>query len=127
MSRVYFHSPSGTAELLGAERAQAGLTAQRIAHGAVDAFHNHERLRELINPAHGMAGRDTSGEVITWAFWFEQSVAIDSGTQPLLTFQAADRRVLAPAQHGDRRRERPGEAPGPHPQPMRALRLRRGL
>lgn len=87
MSRVYFHSPSGTAELLGAERAHAGLTAQRIALGAVDAFHNHERLRELINPAHDMARADTSGEMIRWAFWFDQALTVNDASLPLLTYR----------------------------------------
>lgn len=86
MSRIYFHSPEGTAEVLGAERAHAGLSVQRIALGAVDAFHNHERLRELINPRHDMARADTSGEMIRWAFWFERALASDSADHPLLAY-----------------------------------------
>ncbi|MER6813571.1 hypothetical protein ABT299_30245 [Spirillospora sp. NPDC000708] len=50
MSRVYFDSPSAGAELLGAERSHASMTVRRIACGVLDAFSNHDRLRELVPP-----------------------------------------------------------------------------
>ncbi|MCP9976488.1 hypothetical protein [Actinomadura madurae] len=53
----------------------------------MDAFHNHERLRELINPAHDMARRDTTGEMVTWGFWFERALTHVSETYPLLTYR----------------------------------------
>ncbi|WP_433242479.1 hypothetical protein [Actinomadura nitritigenes] len=87
MSRLYFHSPSGTAELLGAGRAHAGIVVQRIGCGAVDAFHHHERLQELINPEHDMARLDTSGEKITWAFWFDRYLSDDDRSWPLLAYR----------------------------------------
>lgn len=85
MSRIYFHTPGKTVEVLGPERAHAGLMTDRVGHGAMDVFHNLDRLRELLNPAHDLAQHRTSGEMITWSFWFEQSTGWDRGT-PLLVY-----------------------------------------
>ncbi|MFV2172310.1 hypothetical protein ACFHW2_11990 [Actinomadura sp. LOL_016] len=87
MSRVYFHSPSGTAELLGPERAHAATVVQHVALGALDAFGNRDRLRELLNPEHHMARMDTTGAMITWAHRFETALRTDDASCPLLMHQ----------------------------------------
>lgn len=51
MSRVYFHSPSGEAELWGGERAWLSSLCNRVTLGILDIQHNHERISELINAA----------------------------------------------------------------------------
>lgn len=48
MSRVYFRSPSGTAELLGSERAHLGGLCNDLARGLLDVQNNHERIREFL-------------------------------------------------------------------------------
>ncbi|WP_433330034.1 hypothetical protein [Spirillospora sp. CA-294931] len=67
MSRVYFHSQSGTAELLGAERAHASIVSRDVALGAMAVFRNRDRLLELLNPDHHFARHRTTGEMLTWA------------------------------------------------------------
>lgn len=58
MSRIYFHSPSGDAEVLGSERAHMGWLCQQIAMSAADADspHGAERIASLLRPDHYMAG-----------------------------------------------------------------------
>ncbi|MFD0856802.1 hypothetical protein ACFQ07_31510, partial [Actinomadura adrarensis] len=91
MSRVYFHSPSGTAELLGAERAHAGIVFRNVALGALGAFHHRERLLELVNPNHDMARHRTDGEMVTWAHWLGTALFTDRGgtATPLLVHRGA--------------------------------------
>jgi hypothetical protein len=48
MSRVYFHSPSAEAELLGSERAWLGGLCNDLARGLLDVQNNHERIREFL-------------------------------------------------------------------------------
>jgi hypothetical protein len=52
MSRVYFHSPSGEAELWGGERAWLGGLCSDIAVGILDPASNYDRLRSLVKPGH---------------------------------------------------------------------------
>lgn len=54
MSRVYFHSPSGTAELRGSERAWLGGLVSDLALGMLDLrdIRHIDRLRELLHPDH---------------------------------------------------------------------------
>lgn len=59
MSRVYFHSPSGDAELLGAERHWLGSLISKLATGLLDAEHNREILARLLPPGHSLAGRSS--------------------------------------------------------------------
>lgn len=70
MSRVYFNSPSGTAELLGSERAHLCNVVDNIATGALhlDGSTAHARLLPLIHPGNWMAREDTTslGWGITW-------------------------------------------------------------
>lgn len=53
MSRVYFHTPSAEAELLGSERAHLGGLCNDLTRGLLDVQNNHERLREFL-PDDGM-------------------------------------------------------------------------
>lgn len=50
MSRVTFHSPSGEAELLGRERAHAGVLTNRMAHAVLPTFRLRERYEPLLPP-----------------------------------------------------------------------------
>jgi hypothetical protein len=52
MSRVYFHSEDGTAELLGCERAYADGIVTDIAVGLLDLDWNAERLSSLVSSSH---------------------------------------------------------------------------
>lgn len=49
MSRLYFHTPSGTAELLGSERAHLGGMCTDITLGVLDLRNNSDRLVDLVN------------------------------------------------------------------------------
>jgi hypothetical protein len=51
MSRVYFHSPSGEAELWGGERAHLGGLCNDVTIGILDIQRNHARIAEVINAA----------------------------------------------------------------------------
>jgi len=68
MSRVYFHSQSGKAELWGGERAWLGSLVSDIALGFI-GIHDHERMRELIRPGDSLLDEryyPRGGEQITW-------------------------------------------------------------
>jgi hypothetical protein len=54
VSRVYFHSPSGDAELLGSERAMAAVLIEDLAAGIVTPHigHQRDRMLELIPAGH---------------------------------------------------------------------------
>jgi len=52
VSRVYFNSPSATAELHGSERAWCGGLVQNIATGVLRVRWNHEHLATFITPGH---------------------------------------------------------------------------
>lgn len=49
MSRVYFHSPSGTAELNGSERAWLGSLCNDLALGVLDLQHDAEKIAGLVD------------------------------------------------------------------------------
>lgn len=50
MSRVYFHSPSGEAELSGSERAYADILVRDIATSRFSRYHARERYGPLLPP-----------------------------------------------------------------------------
>jgi hypothetical protein len=50
MSRVYFHSPSGTAELLGSERAWMGALVNDLAIGLLNLDWHADDVADLIRP-----------------------------------------------------------------------------
>lgn len=49
MSRVYFHSPSGEAELWGGERHWLGSFCGDLARGFFDVVHDHEKIGALCS------------------------------------------------------------------------------
>jgi hypothetical protein len=61
MSRVYFHSPSGTAELWGGERAWLGSLVSDLTAGVMKLDYQGERIRELIQPGHYLHGEHYQG------------------------------------------------------------------
>src|SRR5215472_5272064 len=69
MSRVYFHSPSGEAELWGGERARMGSLVSDIALGFIGVG-DCERLRSLVRPGHYLLDErhyPRHGQQVTWA------------------------------------------------------------
>lgn len=91
MSRVYFHSPTRTAELRGSERAWLGSLVNDIAVGVLDLrdLSRVERLRQLIHPGHYMAKRpaDGHGWLNDWASNYTTAFVVgwDRGT-PLIQY-----------------------------------------
>ncbi|MFF3848024.1 hypothetical protein [Streptomyces sp. NPDC002328] len=80
MSRVYFRSPTRTAELRGSERAWLGSLVNDIAIGVLDLrdLSRVERLRQLIHPDHYMAKRPTEGHgwLNDWASIYATAFAV---------------------------------------------------
>lgn len=90
MSRVYFHSPSGQAELRGSERAWLGSLVNQIATGVLDldGFETAERLKKYVHPSHYMASKDTTspGWVSSWASGYATAFRVGWG-DPLICYQ----------------------------------------
>lgn len=77
MSRIYFHSPSGDAELSGSERAWMSLLVRDIAEGLLD-IHDHEdtdRLLALVSAGNHLhrLDRNSPGWLAPWANTFRRS------------------------------------------------------
>lgn len=68
MSRVYFHSPHGDAELRGSERAWLGSLVDSIAFGFLDRYTDAEQLLALVRPGHWLHKEDRTqpGWALTW-------------------------------------------------------------
>lgn len=60
MSRVYFHSPTDTAELRGTERAYAGMVTDQIGFSTFFAVVGEKWINELIDPAHPLKSLGTN-------------------------------------------------------------------
>lgn len=88
MSRVYFHSLSGEAELHGSERAHLGALCDEIAVGllGLDGFRAKESWQPLINPAHHMAR--LTFRPGGWRQTFETSFRTGSTGTPLLVWRS---------------------------------------
>lgn len=80
MSRLYFHSPRGDAELNGSEYVWLGSLAYDIAVGVMDlrSVTSVDRLRELIAPDHYMADQPVipRRDGPTWACSFETAFRV---------------------------------------------------
>ncbi len=88
MSRVYFHSPSGDAELLGSERYHLSGLAKATAMGQV--IQDPERFRALLPPGHYLS-QLRSNHPDAWAGWHETAlktgdVVIEYEGQPIESF-----------------------------------------
>ena len=79
MSRVYFHSPHGQAELLGSERAYASCLTQNITTGLLelDRFRTADQLMPLVHPGHYLNSIDPGSPA--WATSFRIAFHTDSG------------------------------------------------
>jgi hypothetical protein len=90
MSRVYFHSPSGEAQLRGSERAWLSGLVTDLANGLLDVrgLNRAERLRELIHPDHHMAHHSAKPEeFLRWASSYETSFSVGwSDRTPLIQY-----------------------------------------
>ena len=78
MSRVYFHSQSGEAELWGGERAWLGSVVSDIALGFI-GVNDWERVRELVRPGDSLLDEryyPRNGEQITWTERFKTSLRV---------------------------------------------------
>ena len=71
MSRVYFHSLSGEAELLGSERYHLSALAKATALGQV--IRSPERFRALLPPGHYLR-QLRSNHPDAWAGWYETAL-----------------------------------------------------
>lgn len=82
MSRVYFHSPSGEAELWGGERAWLGGLVSDMAMGFLSLDHSGDRIRELIKPGHYLLGANYQGpgNFLAWRKAVETSLSVGTGT-----------------------------------------------
>jgi len=87
MSRIYFHSPSGTAELHGSERHHLGALVSDVTVGLLNVRSpsNEDRLKRLIHPEHYMA--TTPFRPGGWATSFETALRVGIDGQPLLTWK----------------------------------------
>lgn len=102
MSRVYFHSPTRTAELLGSERAWLGGLVNDIAVGVLDIrdVSRVDQLRALMHPGHYMAKQPLNGVgwLNNWASSYATAFIVgwDRGT-PLIQYdgQQIDQFALA--------------------------------
>lgn len=70
MSRVYFHSPSDTAELLGSERAWLGGLVSDLATGMLHLHYDNDALRALLPPGHHIRQRTGSDWADSYALYF---------------------------------------------------------
>lgn len=92
MSRVYFHSQHGTAELLGSERAHCGGLVEDIAVGMLPDFPDgFDEIAPLIHPSHYLHGmnRDARGFAL-WRESFLTAWRIEIGSTSLLTWHGHD-------------------------------------
>lgn len=56
MSRIYFHSPSGTAEVSGRERARFGVTCGDVALALLGVKFHNDPIQRLLPPGHYLQG-----------------------------------------------------------------------
>lgn len=81
MSRVYFHSQYGDAELRGSERAHCGMLVDNLTDGFLSSLHGDgvERLLRLVRPGHYLHKQDRTspGWVPMWRDTF--ATALRSG------------------------------------------------
>lgn len=96
MSRVYFTSPSGTAELKGSERAWLGGLVNDIATGALSlSTHGHaEQMLKFVDPAHYLHldpdAPKRPGWQAAWAASYETAFRVGMGSAPLVQHQGRD-------------------------------------
>lgn len=85
MSRLYFHSPSGEAELHGSEHALLGNLVRDIAIGvlALDNSRRADRIADLIDPAYGLGARPDGAGFQTWARSVETALRVAFSREPL--------------------------------------------
>lgn len=90
MSRLYFHSPSGDAELMGSEYHWLRSLIYKITLGVLDADDSYhiDRLRELIPHDHYMARQDVTrpGWVAPWASTFAMALRNAGGGPEVLAY-----------------------------------------
>jgi hypothetical protein len=78
MSRVYFHSQSGEAELWGGERAWLGSVVSDIALGFIGVS-DCDRMRALVRPGHYLLDsryHRPGGEQVTWTEQLKTSLKV---------------------------------------------------
>jgi hypothetical protein len=87
MSRIYFHTPSGEAELHGSERAHLGELCADVAVGLLDldGIRAEEKWQPLINQAHHIA--QLTFQPGGWRQTFETSFRVGGMGKPLLMWR----------------------------------------
>lgn len=93
MSRVYFTSPSGTAELKGSERAWLGSLVNDLATGALSlsTHGNADQVLRFVDPAHYLYldpdDPKRPGWQAPWAHSYETAFRVGGGSAPLVQYQ----------------------------------------
>lgn len=92
MSRIYFHSPSGTAELMGSERAYMGVLISDLALGVLspESYSRPEHLMQLVAQDHDLRKVMRSPH---WTQWFRTSFSV--GWSELFQYQGQPIETLA--------------------------------
>lgn len=96
MSRVYFASPSGSAELKGSERAWLAGLVNDIATGALalSSHGNAEQLLRFVDPAHYLYLEPDApkrpGWQAPWAHSYETAFRVGMGSAPLVQYQGRE-------------------------------------
>ncbi|MEU0937641.1 hypothetical protein [Embleya sp. NPDC005971] len=96
MSRVYFHSPSGEAELYGTERAWCAGLVEHIALGALNTRFNREHLTTLLPTGHYLHNVATRSWESSYATAFAVGDdAVEYEGHPISTFSLALNTAIA--------------------------------
>lgn len=93
MSRVYFHSLSGEAELLGAERAWLNQLCANVTAGIIASSGAHERLREIVNPQSYLRYPSAPGEFLRWKESVECAIRVGWDDQQLFMWRGQHLRI----------------------------------
>lgn len=87
MSRIYFHSEHGTAEVNGSERAWLGNLCKNLAFGLLDT--SADKILPLIAPGHYLHDQDRTqvGWGLRWDRTLKTALYVDSDTGNLLLWR----------------------------------------
>lgn len=88
MSRIYFHSPSGEAEVAGSERHYLGSLVNQLAVGMLDpdGYQRDERLKQMLPADHYLNDPQAVGR--NWAAAYKTAFRVGDG--PLITWRGTE-------------------------------------
>jgi hypothetical protein len=85
MSRVYFHSQHGEAELWGGERAWLGRLCSKLALGILDVQHSWENVERLIRPDSYL--KRPMGQHLSWVNSVETAISLGWNDEKLFQWR----------------------------------------